>query len=89
MIRATALKAFSALMLSVVAIVPFIISGNINYAFGFVHAIGNMIGAYIAARNATAIGVKYIRWIMVIMIVVSLINTLYKQGIFEYIGKVI
>lgn len=89
MIRATALKAFSALLLSIVAIVPFIISGNINYAFGFMHAIGNMIGAYIAAHNATAIGVKYIRWIMVIMIVVSLVNTLYEQGVFEYIRKVI
>lgn len=89
MIRATALKAFAALMLSAVAIVPFIISGNINYAFGFVHAIGNMIGAYIAAHNANAIGVKYIRWIMVIMIVISLINTLYRQGIFDYIQKLI
>ncbi|MEG2281791.1 MAG: hypothetical protein RSB93_01025, partial [Rikenellaceae bacterium] len=61
---------------------PFIIHDNINYTFGFVHAIGNMIGAYMASRHATALGVKYIRWIMVIMIVVSLTNMLYKQGVF-------
>ncbi|MEG1553882.1 MAG: sulfite exporter TauE/SafE family protein, partial [Rikenellaceae bacterium] len=73
-IRANALKAFSALILSTVAIIPFIIHDNINYTFGFVHAIGNMIGAYMASRHATALGVKYIRWIMVIMIVVSLTN---------------
>lgn len=84
-IRATALKSFSALMLSVVAIIPFIISGNINYSFGFMHAIGNMIGAYIAAHNANTIGVKYIRWIMIIMITISLINTLLSQEVFGYI----
>lgn len=88
-IRANAMKAFCAMILSLVAIVPFILSDNINYSYGFVHAIGNMIGAYLASHNANTLGAKYIRWIMVIMIVVSLINTLKEQGIFEYIRDII
>lgn len=86
-IRANALKGFMALLLSPVSIIPFIISGNINYTFGLVHGVGNIIGAYIASRKATAIGVKYIRWIMIIMILISLAHTFYSQGTLDQIKE--
>ncbi|MBE9488230.1 MAG: sulfite exporter TauE/SafE family protein [Bacteroidetes bacterium] len=85
LIRANALKAFTALILSVVAIIPFMISGHINYEYGLIHSIGNILGAYIASKHAKTLGVKYIRWIMITMIIISLGKMLYDQNFFQWI----
>lgn len=77
-IRANAMKNMMALILGPVAIIPFIISGNVNYEMGLIHGIGNIIGAYLGTTFAIKLGAKFIRYLLVAMVIVSLINTALK-----------
>ncbi len=71
LVRANAIKVFINLIFTPFAIIVFIINNQIDYVAGLILAIGNMIGAYIAAKSAISFGVSYIRWLLVIIIAFS------------------
>lgn len=76
LMKANALKSFMAFATTPFSLVIFMMHGEVNYTFGLVHAIGNIIGAYIAATFASRLGNNFIRWMLVALIVVSLLGTL-------------
>jgi uncharacterized membrane protein YfcA len=58
----------------------FAIQGNVCWSFGLIHAVGNIIGANLAARLAIKKGASFIRYIVLVLIVVV---------IFQIFGKFI
>lgn len=75
-IRANALKSFMAFATTPFSLVIFIYYGQVNYEYGLIHACGNIVGAFIAARYASKLGVKFVRVLLITLIIISLIITL-------------
>jgi len=52
------------------SLILFIINDEIAWKYGLIHAIGNVIGAFIASRIAIKKGSEIIRFVMIIVIAV-------------------
>jgi uncharacterized membrane protein YfcA len=76
LIRANALKILIVLAFTPFALIVFIYNDQIDYLLGAILALGNMLGAYLASRYATKIGVKTSRNILLIVILISSIKLL-------------
>ena len=69
LIQANAFKVFIVLMYTVFALFVFVFNGAVVWRIGLVHSIGNIIGAYIASHLAIEKGVGFVRWFMIVIIV--------------------
>lgn len=76
LLKANALKLLIVLVYTPFALFVFMYNHQINYELGFVLAIGNMIGAYIASKYASRIGNAVIRYILLIIILLSALKLL-------------
>jgi uncharacterized membrane protein YfcA len=77
LLRANAVKSFIVLFYAPFSLIVFIYYGKINYEYGFIHAIGNMIGAYIASKWAMNWGMNFIRWVVAVFVVISCLHVLH------------
>ncbi len=77
LIRANALKLFLTFIFTPLAIVIFWRYNQIDWTVGIILAAGNMIGAYVAAKTAIRTGTKFIKWLVVIMILFSAIQFIF------------
>ena len=68
LVKANAMKNFLVLAYIPFSIAIFAIQGNINWTYGLIHAIGNVIGAQIGAMIAIKRGAGFIRWVMIVLI---------------------
>lgn len=75
-VRANALKGFMAFTITPFSLLIFAINGHVNYSFGVIHAVGNIIGAYIAAKYAVRLGTKFIHYLLIVLVVLSILYTL-------------
>lgn len=89
LIQANAIKNFMALVVAPVSIIPFILTSNVDYRMGLVHGIGNIIGAYIASRYALKLGVKFIKQLLIVMVIGSMIYTLSKPEVIELMKNIL
>ncbi|MCU4176401.1 sulfite exporter TauE/SafE family protein [Carboxylicivirga sp. N1Y90] len=80
LIRANAVKVLIVFCYTALALGIFMWSGQVNYLFGIVLAIGNASGAYIASRYSKQIGTKYIRYILLVAVMLAALKVL---GVFE------
>ncbi|NVN95859.1 MAG: sulfite exporter TauE/SafE family protein [Bacteroidetes bacterium] len=71
LVKANALKVFIVLLYAPFTLIVFIYNKQINYEYGLIHAIGNIIGAYIASKFAVSWGANFVRWVIVIIILIS------------------
>jgi len=71
LLQANAVKNFIVLLYTPFSLLVFMYYGEINYKYGLIHAIGNMIGAYVASRWAVKWGVNFVRWMVIVLIVLS------------------
>ncbi|MCF6240206.1 MAG: sulfite exporter TauE/SafE family protein [Bacteroidales bacterium] len=71
LVKANAVKVFIVLIYTAFALMVFIINKQVNYTVGFVLAIGNMLGAFVAARYAVRLGAKFVRIILLVTLVVA------------------
>lgn len=71
LITANAVKVLIVFTYTALALGIFMWTGQVNYLYGLVLAVGNASGAYIASRYAKQIGVKYIRFILLGAILVA------------------
>jgi len=83
LVKANAIKVFIVLLYTPFAIGVFIMNGQIDYKIGFILAAGNMIGAYIAANFAVSWGAKFVRYILLGVIVFA---SLKFMGVYEMLG---
>jgi uncharacterized protein len=71
LVKGNALKVWIVLLYTPFALGVFIMNGQVNWAFGLVHAIGNVIGALVATRMAVKRGAGFVRWVIVAFIVIT------------------
>lgn len=82
LVRANAMKLLIILIYSPFAIAIFAMNDQINWQYGLILAVGNMLGAFIASRFAVSWGAKYVRYILLGVILLSSLKLL---GVFEYV----
>ncbi|MDR0368300.1 MAG: sulfite exporter TauE/SafE family protein [Bacteroidales bacterium] len=74
--HANAVKSFIVLFYTPVSLIAFMYHGFVNYEYGLTHAVGNMIGAYIASKWAINWGTNFIRWVVAVFCIVSCLYVL-------------
>ncbi|MDM8160529.1 sulfite exporter TauE/SafE family protein [Labilibaculum sp. K2S] len=85
LVKANAIKVFIVLLYTPFALGIFIMNGQIDYKIGFILAAGNMIGAYIAANFAVSLGAKFVRYILLTVIIFASLKFL---GVYEMLGLI-
>lgn len=76
LVKANALKVFIVMGFTLVALVVFFLNGQVNLRIGLILAVGNMAGAWIAARTAVSWGPKFVRWVLLLAILVAALKLL-------------
>lgn len=71
LVRANAIKVWIVLLYTPMALLVFIFNDQVRWDYGLVHAIGNIIGAYLASHFAMTWGANFVRWVMIIFILVT------------------
>lgn len=73
LVRANAVKVMIILIFTIFALVVFVANGQVRWTVGLILAVGNMLGAWVAARMAVKRGAKFVRWLLVGVLVISAI----------------
>jgi uncharacterized protein len=71
LVKANAVKSFIILIFTVPALAVFMMNNQVEYFIGFILAIGNMIGAWLAAKFSVKWGPRVIRYILLIILLLS------------------
>jgi len=74
LVKANAIKVFIVLMYVPFSLAIFIYNDQVNYLFGFVLAIGNVIGALIASKFAIKNGANFVRWVIFVVVLLTAAN---------------
>jgi uncharacterized protein len=86
LVRANAIKVWIVLLYTPMALLVFILNGQVRWDFGIVHSIGNIIGAYIASRFAVTWGANFVRWVMIVIITVTVLHLFGIVDIAEFLS---
>jgi hypothetical protein len=71
LVKANALKLFIVLLYTPLALVVFMLNNQVDYKVGIILAVGNMAGAWIASRLAIKRGAEFIRWFLLLALLIS------------------
>lgn len=71
LVKANALKVLIILAYTPIAIIIFQLNGHINWGYGLTLGVGTMIGGYIASRMAIKKGAGFVRWILIVIIILT------------------
>lgn len=82
LVKANALKVFIVLLYTPFALAVFIYNGQVDYLLGFTLAIGNMSGAFVAARFAKNLGAGFVRYVLLVVIFFA---SLKLFGVIDYL----
>ena len=74
LVKANAIKVLIILLYSPFAIFVFFWNGQINWAYGLIMTIGNVTGAFIASRMAVNKGAKFVRWVIIVVILLTAVH---------------
>jgi Predicted permeases len=74
LVKANAMKNFLVLAYIPFSLIVFAIQGNVHWTYGLIHAIGNIIGAQVGAMMAIKRGATFIRYIMLLLIIVVVLQ---------------
>ena len=88
LIKANAIKVLIAMFITIIALVIFIINGEIRWMYGIIMAAGTMIGALIASKLAVKKGVNFVRWVIIVLILVFSLHFLHIINIKDLIQGV-
>lgn len=83
--HANAIKLVIVLALSVAAIAVFVLNGQVNWWFGLLMAVGQSIGAWLAARFAVNYPNSNV-WVRRLLILIIVVSILKLFGVFSLIG---
>ena len=71
LVRANAVKALIILMFTVAALFVFVFNDQVRWDLGLLLAAGNAAGAWVAAHMAVDKGARFVRWVLIGILVVS------------------
>jgi len=86
LVRANAVKVLIVLCFTVFALAIFIINDQVNWLIGLILAIGSMLGAWVAARTAVSWGAGFVRWLLIVAVIIAAAKLL---GLFGYFYRII
>jgi uncharacterized protein len=70
LVRANAVKVWIVFLYTFAALAVFIYNRQVHWDYGLVHAVGNVIGAWVATRLAIRRGVEFVRWVIIVVILI-------------------
>jgi len=82
LVKANAVKVLIVLFYTVFVLAVFMIDGKIDYKYGLILAVGNMIGAFVASRFAVSWGPKFVRYILLLVLFGAALKIF---GVIDYI----
>ena len=71
LVKANAIKVFVVLVYTPFTLIVFLWNGLIDWKYGLIMAIGSVVGALIASRLAVNKGVVFVKWVIVIVILIT------------------
>ncbi len=71
LVKTNAIKVLIVLIYTPFTLIIFIINDQINWAYGLTLTIGTFIGALIASRLAVKKGVNFVRWVIILVIILT------------------
>ena len=71
LVKANAIKVFIVLIWAPVILIVFVINDQVNYLYGLILSIGSVIGALIASRLAVKQGAVFVRWVIIVVILLT------------------
>jgi uncharacterized protein len=71
LVKANAIKVLIVLLYTPFTIIVFVMNDQVNWAYGLVLTIGNVAGAFIASRMAVKKGAAFVRWVIVMVILLT------------------
>ena len=80
LVRANAVKVLIVLCFTIFALGVFVLNRQVVWTVGLILAVGNMLGAWVAARIAVQRGAAFVRWLLIAVVAVSAAQLL---GLFE------
>jgi uncharacterized membrane protein YfcA len=83
LVRANAVKIGIVLLFTISALFVFIRNGQVDWTVGLILAVGNMLGAWVAAKIAVERGAVWVRRLLIAVVVIAAANLL---GLFDLIG---
>lgn len=85
LVKANAIKVFIVLAYAPFTLLVFLWYNQVNWTYGLIMAIGNVIGALAASRLAVSKGVDFVKWVIVIVI---LITSADMFGLYDFKGVI-
>jgi uncharacterized membrane protein YfcA len=82
LVRANGVKVLIVLCFTVFALGIFVMNKQVVWGVGLILAVGNMLGAWVAARMAVKRGAAFVRWLLIAVVAVSAAKLL---GIFDLV----
>ena len=70
MVTANAIKGFVILLATPFSLAVFMIMGNVDYSFGLIHGVGNMIGSFLASHYMANWGKGFIKIFMAVIVAI-------------------
>jgi uncharacterized membrane protein YfcA len=90
--KANAVKNFLVMFYISISFVVYVFNGMVNWEYGLVHGIGNIIGAQIAARLSINKSLNFVKILIIIIMIIILIDLTglisIKQLIFSGLDKI-
>jgi uncharacterized membrane protein YfcA len=80
LVKANAIKVTIAFFVTIVALLIFIFENEVSFIYGILLGIGTIAGSLIASRMAVKKGVNFVRWVIVVLIIVF---SLHFLGLFD------
>ncbi len=74
LVKANAIKVFIVLLYIPFSLLVFMYNHQVNYLYGFVLAIGNIIGALVASKFAIKNGANFVRWVIFVVVIIIAAN---------------
>jgi len=71
LVKANAIKVFVVLLYTPFTIVVFLLNDQIHWAYGLTMTVGTVAGSYIAARMAVNHGAVFVKWVIIIVILIT------------------
>jgi uncharacterized membrane protein YfcA len=71
LLKANAIKNLLVLAYAPFSLLIFMYYGQVNWEYGLVLSIGNVIGAFVASRFAVSWGAGFVRWVMILVIIIT------------------
>jgi hypothetical protein len=86
LVRANGVKVGLVLFFTLFALAVFVRNGQVDWLVGLILAVGNMLGAWVAAKVAAEKGALWVRRLLVAIVIISAADLL---GIFQLVGALV